>query len=203
MSIRTLRHAALLALLGICLAGFTGPRVGWSLGAKPVAEKGDGSPRAPLYHIINFVLLVAALGYILRKPLAEFFSVRSSSIQKSLEEARQALASSQIQLRGVEEKLRHLEAEIAAFKSSAESEMKAEGERLRQAAAEEAERILESARTQMAMALRGAKLELKSFAAQKSVEIAEDLIRRRLDEPTRQRLVSQFAATLHAKELKN
>jgi F-type H+-transporting ATPase subunit b len=201
--IRTLRYAALFALLGICLAGLSIPRVAWSLGAEPAAEKSEESPHELLYRIINFVILAGGLGYVLRKPLAEFFTFRSASIQKSLDEGRKALETSRTQLRTVEEKLQHLGEEIAAFKASAESEMEAERQRLRQAAAEEAARILESARAQMEMALRGAKLELKNFAAQQSVELAADLIRARLDEPTRQRLVRQFATTLSAKDQKN
>lgn len=201
---RRLRHAAWFGLLWICLAGFTWPRVVWSLEAGPVAdENSEESPHALLYKVINFVLLVGGLGYVLRRPLAEFFSSRSTSIQKSLDEGRNALESSQIQLRSVEEKLRRLGEEIAAFQASAGSEMETERQRQRQTAAEEAARILESAHAQMETALRGAKLELKSFAAQQSVALAEELIRGRLDEPTRQRLVSQFATTLHAKERKN
>ena len=202
--IRTLRHTALLALLGVCLAGFTTPRVGWSWEAGAAAEEpSEESPRALLYKVINFVLLAGGLGFVLRKPLAEFFSSRAASIRKSLDEGRKALETSQGQLRAVEEKLEHLGEEIAEFKASAEREMGVERQRLRQAAAEEAARILDSARAQMDTALRAARIELKSFAAQQSVALAEELIRATLDEPARQRLVSQFAATLQAKEQKN
>ena len=202
--IRILRRAVLLGLLGFCLAAFTSPRIAWSRGAGAAAEEaGEESPRALLYRVINFVLLVGGLGYVLRKPLTEFFSSRTASIQKSLDDGRKALEASQVQLRSVEEKLQHLGDEIAAFKASAAREMEAERQRLRQVAAEEAARILDSARAQMETALRGARIELKGFAAQQSVALAEELIRATLDEPVRQRLVSQFAATLQAKEQKN
>ena len=199
-----IRQAVLLGLVGICLAGFAPPRGVWAQGPEP-ESKGETSepPHELLYKTINFVILVGGLAYVLRKPLAEFFRSRSSSIQKSLEEGRKALEASQAQLRAVEEKLRGLEAEIAAFKEAAAREMEAERQRLQQSSAEEAARILESARLQTQAALRGAKLELKAYAAQKAVALAEGLIRGRLDEAGRQRLVTQFAASLGPREGKN
>jgi F-type H+-transporting ATPase subunit b len=202
--IRTFRQAAWFGLLGICLAGFASPRVAWSQGSEPAAKEGKSEPpHELLFKVINFVILVGGLGYVLRKPLAEFFSSRSASIQKSLDEGRKALEAAQAQLQVVEEKLRGLEAEIAAFKASAEREMEAERRRLQQASAEEAARILESARAQMDTALRGARLDLKNYAAQQSVTLAEKLIPTRLDDAGRRRLVTQFAATLESKERKN
>ena len=202
--IRTLRQAALFGLLGFCLAGLVSPRVGLAQGSEPAAkEENSEPPHKLLYKTINFIILVGGLAYLLRKPMAEFFSSRSSSIQKSLDEGRKALEASQAQLQAVEEKLRGLEAEIAAFKESAAREMEAERQRLQQTIAEEAARILESARAQMDTALRGAKLELKNYAARKAVTLAEELIRTRLDDSGRHRLVTQFVATLQSKERKN
>jgi len=103
----------------------------------------------------------------------------------------------------VEEKLQRLEAEIAVFKASALREMESERQRMQQAGAEEAARILESARAQTEIAVRGGKLELQNYAAQKAVTLAEDLIRARLDDAGRRRLVTQFAASLESKDWKN
>ncbi len=201
---RALRQAAWFGLLGICLAGFISPPVAWSQGSEPAPkEKNSEPPHELLYKTINFIILVGGLGYVLRKPLAEFFSSRSSSIRKSLDEGRKALEASQAQLQAVEEKLRGLEAEIAAFKDSAVREMEADRQRWQQTIAEETARIVESARAQTDTAVRGAKLELKNFAARKAVARAEVLIRARLDDSGRRRLVTQFAASLQPKERKN
>jgi F-type H+-transporting ATPase subunit b len=202
--IRTLRRAAWFALLGISLAGFASPRVAWSQGSEPAAkQKNSEPPHELLYKVINFAILVGGLGYVLRKPMADFFSSRSASIQKALDEGRKALEASQAQLKAVEEKLRGLEGEIAAFKDSAVREMEAERQRMQQTMAEEAARILESARAQTDTAVRAAKLDLKSYAAQKALARAEELIRTRLDDSVRRRLVTQFVATLESKERKN
>ena len=82
-------------------------------------------------------------------------------------------------------------------------EMEAERQRLKLAAAEEAEKILQSARAQTEVAVRAAKLELKSSAAEQAVELAEEIIRQRLDEAGRKQLVSDFLARVESKARQN
>jgi F-type H+-transporting ATPase subunit b len=200
---RTLRHAVLLCLLGICVAGVTTPRLVWAQGGDQGAKEQKDENRELIYKTINFAILVVALGYILRKPAAEFFSSRSGAITKGLDEGRKALEASQARLQEVEAKLSQLEAEIAAFKDSSIREMEAERARLKQAGAEEATRILDSARAQTESAVRAARLELKSYAATKSVALAEELIRARLDDAAQQRLVKRFVDTVNSAERKN
>lgn len=201
--IRALRQAVLFSLLGICLAGIASPVVAWGRGLGAAAEEEEKSSRELLYKVINFAILVGGLGYILRKPLAEFFTSRSASIHKNLEEGRRALEASEAQLHAVEEKLRHLEEEIAAYQASAAREMEAERQRLRQAAEADVARILEATRAQMDALVRGAKLELKNHTALEALSRAEEQIRARLGQAGRERLVSEFVASLEAKERKN
>ena len=162
----------------------------------PPESEGEGKneTRELIYKIINLSILVGALAYVLRKPLAEFFAQRSASIRTGLEEGRKALEASQAQLKAVEEKLKHLEEEIAEFKVSAAREMEAEGQRLKAAAAEAAEKILQSARAQTEVAARAAKLELKMYTAEQAVKLAEDILRQRLDDAGRKKLVADFLA---------
>lgn len=162
---------------------------------EPAAED-KGETRELIFKTINFLILAGALAYLLRKPLADFFTQRSSEIQAGLEEGRKALAESQARLSAVEEKLRRLEEEIAAFKASAEREMDAERQRLRQAAESEAQKILESARARMETASRAAQLDLKRHIADQALMQAEQLIRDRMDDPTQRRLVRQFVDKL-------
>ena len=180
--------------LGDCVAR-------WNAAAAESERPGEG--REFLYKIINFVILVGGLGFLLRKPLSEFLTARSDSIRKGLEEGRKALEASRAQLEAVEKRLGGLEAEVAAFKASAAAEVEAEGVRLRQAAAEEREKILESGRARIETAVRAARLELKHYAGMQAVEMAGELIRGRLDDSARKHLVSQFVASLEAKDRRN
>jgi F-type H+-transporting ATPase subunit b len=167
-------------------------------------EKESGSETSELiFKTINFIILIGGLGYLLRKPLAEFFVQRSGAIRAQLDEGRKALEASQARMTAIEEKLLHLEEEIAAFKASATRESEVERQNLRAAAAQEAEKILESARARMETSTRAAKLELRYFVAEEALKQAETLIQGRLDEATRNQLVSQFMARLDVSESRN
>ncbi len=224
----SLRRAWLIVLLGASLLGFeiriranSSPpaRVArpfshpvnsaYVLGAiltpPPEGETEDrkGETRELIFKTINFIILLGGLGYLLRKPLNDFFSQRSSDIRKSLEEGRKALEESQARLRAVENKLMHLEEEIAAFKATAAQDVEAERERQRQAVAVEVEKMLEAARARMETTALTAKLNLTAFVAEEALRQAEELIRGRLDEATRRQLVSQFVTKLETKASSN
>jgi F-type H+-transporting ATPase subunit b len=197
---RSTRQLLLWWLLFTCLLGSAGGFAAKSSSAlapaPEEAQPGGESKRELVFKVINFVLLVGALGYLLRKPLANFFLERSTSIRKSLEDGRKALEASQVRLREVEKKLARLEEDIGAFKESSRREMETERDRLRQATAAEAEKILESAQARVEAATRAGILELRQYAAQQALGLAEELIRERLGDSGRQRLVSRFVEEL-------
>ena len=172
----------------------------------PNAPQDNGLPVIPhemIFDIVNFVLLVVVLVYLYRKYGAGFYTQRSESIRKSLEEGRKALEASQAQLAAAEEKLAHLEDEIAALKKRTEIEIAEERERTRKASAEDAERVLQHTKSQIQAATTAAKLELKDYVAEQALQQAESLVRDRLNEKSQQQLVNAFLADLTSKVSKN
>lgn len=205
---RSLRKALLGLMLGGCLLGLAGIVRAAALGPEETAaaeheEKSEGHKHELLFKWINFVILVGGLGYVLRKPLANFFVQRSASIQKSLDEGRKALEASQAQLQAVEDRLRRFEEEMASFRAAALEEMKAEREHLRRMTATEIEKLMDSLRVQMEVATKQARLELKLYGAQQAVEMARQMIGRRLDDAGQRRLVADFVARLEAKQVQS
>jgi len=199
---RGARRALLVFLFALCLLGLTGslPAGAREVRRDAAASEESGEPKhSAVFKWINFIILAGALVYFLRKPLAEFFTRRSASIQKSLEEGRKALEASQAQLQAAEEKLQRFEEEMAAFRAAALREMEAEREHLRQATAQEAEKMMDSVRLQMETASKQARLELRLYAAEQAVKLAEQMIGRRLDDTSQRRLVSRFIAGLEAR----
>jgi F-type H+-transporting ATPase subunit b len=166
-------------------------------------ESGSEPSHEELLKWINFLILAAALIYLLRKPLAHFFAERLDTIHEGLEEGRRALAASEAKLLEIEAQLKELEQEIADFRARSRLEMQAERDRLRQAAERDAQRVMDFAQAQIEAAVRAAKLELKRYAAGQALERAESVIRRRLDEPMRHQLVSQFVAELKEPRSRN
>ncbi len=190
-------------IVAVCLLGVAGGRRAgaFSLGAMAAAEEGQGEEKGhgTVFKWINLALLVGGLGFVLRKPLAQFFLDRSASISKGLEEGRKALEAADAQLQAVEQKLKHFEEEMAAFRAGALKEMGEEHENLRRMAAQEAAKILDSVRVQMDVASKQARLELRLHAASLAVEMAEKMVIQRIDAPAQKRLVSQFLDRLGAK----
>jgi len=167
--------------------------------AEASSQAENRETRELVFKTINFVILVGALAYLLRKPLSDFFAQRTAEIEAGLEEGRKALAEAESRLKAVEEKLRRLEQDIADFKSAAQREMEAERQRMRDAAEAEAKKIVESARTRMETITRAARLDLKHFAAAEALKQAEELIRARLDASTHSGLVNRFLEGLGGK----
>ncbi len=166
--------------------------------AVAMEEEGGGheAGHSPIFRWINFGILVAGLGYVLRKPLSQFFAQRTEAIQKSLEEGRKALADAEAQLEAVEQRLQHFEEAMAAFRAAALKEMEEEHDRHRQATAQDVEKMMESVRVQMDVASKQARLELRLHTAELCVQLAEKLIAQRMDESHQRRLVSGFVERL-------
>lgn len=213
---RTPRFVLLFLFLGACLAGApksvpaaTAPAAAVTGGeaapavflAEPPAQS-KPSGHTEMYDWINFLLLVAVLVYVLRKPVSQFFSGRAAELERDLEAGRKALEAARSQLAAAEEKLRRLEQDIAALKASATQEREADRERFHRVGEEEAQRIFESARTMIQSATQAAKMELKAAAVREAVALAEVMIRERLDEASRAMLVSRFLERI-GKGLKN
>ena len=128
--------------------------------------------------------------------MSGFFVQRTSEIQASLERGRKALEESEARLKQVEEKMNGLEATIAALRAEAEQEEEAELNRLREAARAEAERIVATARDEIKGAGRVARLELKRYAAEQAIRLAEEYLRQHLDKKQGTVLIEHFLTEL-------
>lgn len=144
--------------------------------------------------IINFLILFLILWIPLKKLLPKFFKGRTEAIQKRLEESRKTTEEARRRLAEVEGRLSRLDTEIAQMRSEADTAAQAEEQRVLAAVEEERRRIVQSAEQEIAMAANAARRELKAFAADLAVDLAEKKIQgRRLDDEA---LVHDFAAQL-------
>jgi len=193
------------ALLAICLIGafqfFKTPLL--EAAPQAVKQEKSSSSHELLWETINFILLAGFLVYLYRKRGRAFFNERSESIQKSLEEGRQALEKSQAKLAEAEKKLAGLQEEIKELRKQAESEIESEQEKMRRATDDEARRIEDFAHARIQAAINAAKLELRDYAVEQALKQARGMIRQRMDETNRERLVSFFLTDLSSKTKNN
>jgi F-type H+-transporting ATPase subunit b len=144
--------------------------------------------------VINFAILAAGLGWVVKKALPNGFAPRTTEIQKGIEEARKASAEASARLGEIEGRLAKLDSEIAELRTVAEANFSVEEERIKAAAEQDAKNVIAAAEQEIAAAARTAQRELKSFAAGLAVDLAEKKIK--VDEGTDQALVRGFAAQL-------
>jgi F-type H+-transporting ATPase subunit b len=159
------------------------------------AEGGGGVPEW-IPRAFNLALVLGFLAFVLRKPMATFFETRRAAILADLEQAKRDKEAAESRLAEVETRLSRLAAEQAEIRAEADREAEAEHARVEARAEEEARKIAEMAEREIGGALKAARADLQRFAAEKSVEMAEGLIRAEMTDEDRQRMVEQYADQL-------
>jgi F-type H+-transporting ATPase subunit b len=126
--------------------------------------------------ILNFLVIAGLIVFALKTNLPGLFRERTAAIQKGMEEARRASAESAARLTDIESRLARLDTDIAEMRSKAEQDAAAEDERLRAATEEEKRKIIQNAEQEIAAAANAARRELKQFAAELAISLAEKKI---------------------------
>jgi F-type H+-transporting ATPase subunit b len=144
--------------------------------------------------VLNFAIVAGLIAWFWRSKMPAAFRNRTESILKSMETARQASEDANRRLKDVEGRLARLDSEIAQMKSSADAATQVEESRIREAVEEDKKKIIESAEQEIDAAARAARAQLKRFAAELAVGLAEKQIR--IDPNTDQALVRGFGKEL-------
>jgi len=150
----------------------------YSSSVKWMAKATGLSPEAAYWVavIINFLIVAGFIVWAWKKNAPAMFRDRTGLIKKQLEEARAASEEANRRLSEIESRLARLDTEIAGMRSEAERDAVAEEQRLRAAAEEDRGRIVTTAEQEIASAAKLARGELKKFAAELAVGLAEKKI---------------------------
>lgn len=143
---------------------------------------------------INFAVVFFLIALLMRKKLPGYFSGRTTAIQKGIEEARKMSEEARARLTEVEGRLSRLDADIAAMRSEADENAKAEEQRIQQSSEEERRRIVSSAEQEISMAANAARRDLKSYAGELAINLAEKKIH--VNQHADEALVREFTARL-------
>ena len=180
---RALRCAALLVTIG---------------GAIASAQENHEAAGDPMigWKIANFVILVVGLGYLIAKTLPQFFRARTESIQKGIAEAQQLKRDAEKRAAEMDARLNALGAEIEKFRVEARAEMEHESARIREETGKQIEKLQRQAEYEIESAGKAARRDLKKYAAELALELAEKRIRSRLDAAAEAGLVDGFIQDL-------
>ena len=143
---------------------------------------------------LNFAILAFILYLLSKSRIPAMFRARTSEIRKSLDEAQRSSAEANRRLSDIETRLARLDTEVAEMRAQAEREAEVEEQRIREAAEADQNRIVHSAQTEIEALSKNARRELKSYAADLAVALAEKRIK--VDQATDQRLVRSFTDQL-------
>lgn len=155
------------------------------------------------WKVVNFAVLVGVLGYLMRKPAAQFFSGRAQEIERGIIEGEKAKREGEERVAEVERRLAGLGAEIEQLRANMRQEMAAEGERIRLDTERHIHRIEEQATQEIESMLKAARRELKLYAADLAVNAAEEQLRGRVTRDVENTLVNSFVDQLRTRSMNN
>ncbi|HEX8559195.1 MAG TPA: ATP synthase F0 subunit B [Pyrinomonadaceae bacterium] len=146
--------------------------------------------------LFNLLLFAGVMFYFLRRPIREAFGGRQRSIREELMRAEAEKAAAVAQLEEVEGRLARLDSETEAIRAQAQREAAEERLRIERATEEEMRKIREQARREIESAAKAARAELRAFAAEQSVQMAEQMIRRDIRPEDDARLAKEYVTEL-------
>jgi F-type H+-transporting ATPase subunit b len=181
-------------LLGLFLAGFPGIAAAQEneTGSKAREESGAED----IWRVVNFVIMAGGVGYLIVKNAGPFFAARSKKIREEIVQGEEARQEAERRAAEVDRRLANLEADIAGLRAKSEREAELEFERMRQRTAAEIAKIQLHAEQEIATAGKTARLELKRYAAELAIGLAERKIRTRMNAETQDGLVASFVHEL-------
>jgi F-type H+-transporting ATPase subunit b len=145
-----------------------------------------------IWPTINFAILVGVLYYFGKTPFTTYLADRSATIRKDLVDAAALKASANAQLAAIEQKLQALPGELDALRKRGAEEIAAEEQRIAAAAATERDRLLEQTRHEIDLQLRLAKREILEHAADLSLQLATERLKKEITPADQARLVEQY-----------
>lgn len=178
----------LCSLLGVALVAFGSAEPAF---ASEEAHAGGGLQEL-LLHFLNLAIVVGALVYFARKPVRDFFEARRGQIQTDLKDAAELLAQAEARYGEWQRKLIDLERDSQVIRNDGRRHAEEEAATILAEAHAAAERIQRDAEAAVEHELRRAQAELRREAAGLATEMAERILRERLVDTDRERLMDEF-----------
>jgi F-type H+-transporting ATPase subunit b len=168
------------------------------LSAATLAAADTASPAevSPIWKWANFAILAVGLGYLMAKGLPPLFRSRTKEIQMGISEAQQMKADAERRSAEMDARLNALGADIEKFRTQSAAEMQQEGERIGRETAAQIKKIEQQAAVELESVGKTARRQLKEYAAELAMGLAEERLRGRMDNATESALVDDFARDL-------
>jgi F-type H+-transporting ATPase subunit b len=140
----------------------------------------------------NFLILAGGLGYLIRKYGGPFLADRAQKIREDIVQAEEVRQDAERRAAEVDRRLAGLESEIAGLRAESQKEAGAEKARIEQQTPLEIAKVLAHAQQEIGAAGKTAQAELKKYAAELAIGLAEQKLRARMTPATEEALVRGF-----------
>ena len=147
-----------------------------------------------LWRVLNFAVLAIVLFKVLSKPVANGLRARQQSISEQFTDLEERKAEAEKAYQTYEEKLASIDQEVSDIIQSALTQGEAEKERIINEANRAAEDIKKQAEMAIQHELAAAKMRLREDVASQAVIMAEELIRKNLQEADQVTLIENYLA---------
>ncbi len=145
-----------------------------------------------VWKAMNFIILVVILYKLLAGLIRTFFDNRSLSIRKEIEEANRTKKEAERRYEELRVKLENIDKEIEKMTELFKDEGFAEKERIIENARKDAEKIREQATRAIEQEVIKARAMIREEYAELIVEMAENLIKKRLTNKDQQQIVEEY-----------
>jgi len=168
----------------------------FSAAALAAAETEKADDNFSIWKWANFGILAVALGYGMAKGLPPLFQSRTKEIQLGISEAQQMKQDAERRSSEMDARLNALGADIEKFRTQSAAEMQQEGERISRETAAQIKKIEQQATVEIESVGKTARRQLKEYAAELAMGLAEERLRSRIDSATESALVDDFVRDL-------
>lgn len=163
----------------------------WAAGA---AGEHHGNPT--LWKTLNFLVLAAGFGYLVRKAVRPYLASRTAAIRQEIAEAARLREEAEARLAETDRRLANLNAEIEKLRAEARREFDEEERRLKAESERAIARLQTGAELEIASMTKRARQELKAYAAELALRMAREKIRARMSPEMAHALVDSFVHNL-------
>ncbi len=155
-------------------------------------ESGFDKRKDLILRIINFSVLIGALIFLLRKPVAKGLESRRQGIKDQLDDLEKQKAEAKKQLAGYREKLARLDEEVENIVAEYVKDGEVVKAKIIEDAKAAAEKLQEQAKKNIEHEFQKAKQELRAEMAEQAVTMAEELIKKNIKKKDQERIIDEY-----------
>ena len=151
-----------------------------------------------LYKAINFFILVSVILFFARKPVMRALRGSAEEAKNSYTGTRELAEKTASDLAAQKDKITRMNEELNRMIADARKDAEEERKQLVANAESQAQRIKNTATMQIEQEMVKARAEIRAQLADEAVRLAEEIIRGKMDDQQRTRMVQEFITQLEA-----